>query len=419
MKKATEIQADGHARAVSDCQDSARPRVVILGPSRGAVSGVSEHLNQLFASRLSEQVELIHFQVGSEGRSESGRRRVWRQAIGPVQLAYLLIRTRAAAIHLNTSIDRRAFWRDLLYLLVAKALRRKVVYQIHGGALPIEIQSHSAILGLAFSVCLRLPDAIVVLTADEETQYRATARGTPVLRIPNAVDLAPYADFPARDYSSRTPLRLVYIGRLAKDKGLYETLEAMALLSRRGAAGRIRLTLAGSGSEEQRLRKAVVEFGLDSLVEIIGPVFGEKKRIFWRNADLFIFPTRREGLPYAVLESLAAGTPLVTTRAGGIPDAIENGVHGVFLDTASPGAVADTVSALLENSETLRHMSDACRQRAAERYGLSRLEHQLCELYRSMLSDTSPCGSEEPPAHNLGQRGIGDASGKKGNQTGD
>ncbi len=364
------------------------PKVLVLGPARNAVSGVSEHLNQLFGSRLSERIHLIHFQVGSEGRAESRTRRLWRLLSSPLWLAWWLVHKRIAAVHINTSINHRAFWRDLGYLFVAKALRKKVVYQVHGGVLPMEIGSRSALLRYAFSACLRLPDAIVVLTAEEESQYRATAGDTRVFRIPNAVDLVPYADFGPREYGQGT-IRLAYIGRLAADKGIYETVEALAILVRRGTAVPLRLDIAGTGPEESHLRERVAEYGIGGYVRFLGAVFGEEKRRFWREADLFVFPTRHdEGLPYAVLESLAAGIPLVTTRVGGIPDAVSEGIHGVFLDAVSPASVADAIAALVADRERLRVMSAACRRRAAEQYGIARLEHQFTELYTEIFIDT-------------------------------
>lgn len=389
------------------------PRVVIMGPARDAVSGVSEHLNQLMGSGLTKQLDLIHFQVGSEGRQESRAARVLRLIASPLQLAHLLIRAHASAIHLNTSIDRRAFWRDLLYVFVAKALRCKIVYQIHGGILPEQVRQRSPMLSQMFSAFLLLCNAIVVLTTEEERQYRALVRGVPVVRIPNAIDLAPYSDFPERDYQSETPLRLVFIGRLAASKGIYDALEAMDLITQHDAACRIFLAIAGNGPEKERLEKRIAERRLEDRVRLLGPVFDEGKTLFWRNADLFIFPTRREGLPYAVLESLAAGTPVVTTRVGGIPDAVDDGVHGVLLDAISPSAVATAITDLLAHPETLRRMSRACRQRAAERYGIVRLERQFSELYQTLFPNGSSHAQGAFPYLDSPQHGTGCSVRKK------
>src|SRR5580658_5051250 len=118
--------------------NSSRSKVLLLGPARSAVSGVSTHLNQLFASNLAQSFSLSQFQVGSEGRSEGRMGTLLRMLISPFQLTLRLLRTRPDVVHINTSFEPKGYWRDLVYLVIAKLLRLKVVYQVHGGAQPQE-----------------------------------------------------------------------------------------------------------------------------------------------------------------------------------------------------------------------------------------------------------------------------------------
>ena len=98
-----------------------RPAVLVLGPSRDAISGVTTHVNSLLDSRLAGEFALEHFQVGSEGRAEGAAARWLRLAASPFALAAAVLRRGAAVVHLNTSLNAKAWWRDLVYLLVAKA----------------------------------------------------------------------------------------------------------------------------------------------------------------------------------------------------------------------------------------------------------------------------------------------------------
>ena len=81
--------------------------VVLLGPSREAISGVTTHLNGLLGSRLVARFDLVHFQVGSEGRREGFFGRLARLAASPFLLAATLVRTGAELLHINTSLNRR------------------------------------------------------------------------------------------------------------------------------------------------------------------------------------------------------------------------------------------------------------------------------------------------------------------------
>jgi len=97
-----------------------RPVALALGPHRGAPSGVSAHVNNLLSSSLSREFTLQHFQVGTEGRNEGAFAR-WRRIVAsPFALAHEIIASGATIVHINTSLNRRAFWRDLMYVVVAK-----------------------------------------------------------------------------------------------------------------------------------------------------------------------------------------------------------------------------------------------------------------------------------------------------------
>jgi hypothetical protein len=114
--------------------DAARPVVLVLGPHREAVSGVSTHLNGLFASLLAGEFSLVHFQVGSEGRGKGAVARLARLSTSPLRLASAILARGAAIVHINSSLNARAFWRDLVHMLVAKACGARVLFQVEDDA---------------------------------------------------------------------------------------------------------------------------------------------------------------------------------------------------------------------------------------------------------------------------------------------
>ena len=113
-----------------------REPVMLLGPRRDALSGVSTHLSVLFSSRLAQEFALIHFEVGSEGRNEGSIARLLRLISSPFRLATAIVGQRAVVVHLNTALTPRAYWRDLAYMIVARFCGARVLYQIHGGPVP-------------------------------------------------------------------------------------------------------------------------------------------------------------------------------------------------------------------------------------------------------------------------------------------
>jgi glycosyltransferase involved in cell wall biosynthesis len=361
-----------------------RARVLLLGPSLSAVSGISTHLVEILRSPLAADFRLRHFQTGSQGRTESPARRLARLAWSPMAFAAALVVERVALVHVNTSMDRKAFWRDAVYVLVARALGRRVVYQVHGGEPPEQFARRSRVFETFFRWLLRQPDAVVLLAQSEREDYARFARLERVEVIANGIDVAAY--LPAREKTFDGPrMHLLYLGALHRAKGVHELVRAMAILRDRGALAGLQLDIVGSGPVESSLKQQVRDLGLDDSVRFAAPVFGGEKLRLWEEAHLFVLPSDHEGLPYALLESLASGTPVVATGVGGIGEAIVDGDHGVLVPRQDAEAVADAIAALRSDPERLRRMSRRCVERARERYTADRLASELRSLYQNVL----------------------------------
>lgn len=357
-----------------------KTRVLLLGPDRGAISGVSTHLNLLFGSELARRFELRHFQIGSEGREEGRLGTLARMVASPFQLAAAFARSGADILHVNTSLSPKSYWRDLMYVAVAKLCGARVVYQLHGGSV-------EDLWKPALRATLRWPDVVVALSKSELHEIRALAPEQNVALVPNAIDGAPFLRLPrpapAQAGEAGAPLRLVHIGRLIRAKGVFEMVEGLALAQRQGVAAH--LVIAGDGPALAELREAVDRLGLDRAVTFAGPTFGEAKAKLLGEADVLVFPTyHREGLPYALLEGMAAGLVPITTRIAAIPDVVADGVHGLFVQPKDPEAIAQALAALDADRERLGRMSAACRARVAASYSIERLADDFTALYRSL-----------------------------------
>lgn len=356
--------------------------VVLLGPRLKAVSGISTHLDLLFGSRLAEEFTLIHFQIGSEGQSENALNRLFRLLVSPLVLAIAILRHRATLIHLNTSLNFRAYWRDLAYLLIARICGARVLYQVHGGARPEQFFNGNRALTAFLRWTLLLPDAIVVLARCELEAYRNFVPRQQVLALPNSIDCTSYVKLAHERSDPSAPLRLIYIGRLAREKGLFELLQAVRLAQTEGIE--VRLVVAGSGPDDTPLRQYAVELGIENVVSFTGPVFGECKIKLLRAADVFVLASHAEGLPYALLESMAAGVPVIATRVGAIPDVVLGESHGLFVPLQDPNAIAHAIVRLAADRELLAQMSAACRIRVAGGYSIDRLAGEFCRLYSEL-----------------------------------
>ena len=356
-----------------------RPTVLLLGPDRGVISGVATHLNLLLGSALARRFDIVHFQVGSEGRKENKLSLALRLLTSPLRLAAAILKSGASVVHLNPSLNPKAFWRDLPHLLAAKLCGARVIYQVHGGSAG---EMNPAVLRAA----LALPDAVVVLSRVELDALQRLLPRQNILLVPNAIDCTPFLR-PHRTASG--PLRLFHIGRLVAAKGVFETVQALKLARERGVDAE--LVIAGDGPALSQLEEQVEKLGLNAHVTFAGPTFGERKTELTCAADLLLLPTyHSEGLPYALLEGMAAGLVPIVTRIAAIPDVVSEGVHGLFVPPRDPEAIAQAVVRLDSDRAGLARMSAACRERALSAYSIERLADDFTALYSSIGGSAAP-----------------------------
>jgi glycosyltransferase involved in cell wall biosynthesis len=355
-----------------------RPAVIALGPSLSAVSGVSTHINQLLGSQVARRFPIVHFQVGSQGRNEGVFKKLTRFIVSPFGLFLSVVWHRPAIVHLNTSLNFKGYWRDLVYFLVAYLMGRKVIYQVHAGALPQEFFPHQTIRAAVQRWMLRTVDVIVVLSKDEQKAYRAFVPEARIVVIPNALNVhrAPHSR------TRRDALELIYLGRLVESKGLRTALEALQLLV--GQERRLKLSIAGTGPEESRLKAYAAELGLQQHVCFPGPLFDEAKYAFLSKGDVFILPTWQERLPYALLEALAAGAVPVTTGVGAIPDVVQDRVHALLVPPGDAPALADAIARLDDDRAMLDRMARAGHERVVQQYNIDRFAADFSRLYESL-----------------------------------
>lgn len=177
--------------------------------------------------------------------------------------------------------------------------------------------------------------------------------------------------------------RMLYLGVLIPRKGLGDLLDAVLLLKQRGELGRRRFVIAGSGEEEEQLKRRTKELGLEEEVSFAGWVDGEKKEALILDSQVLISPSYNEGLPVSVLEAASYGMPIVSTDVGDISSVVRNGENGVLI---RPGEVTELAEGILAVSqeETFGRMSKRSREIAEEMFSIDLFYDKLNRLYHQL-----------------------------------
>ncbi len=163
-------------------------------------------------------------------------------------------------------------------------------------------------------------------------------------------------------------------------------LRAFAVVRQRFPAAR--LTIAGTGPEAARLRALAAALGIAAQVHFAGRLERDAMAALLRECTVTLNPSRVDNTPNSVLESLASGVPVVSTRVGGVPFIVEDGVTALLVPVHDPAAMAAAVLRLLDDPALARALAQAG-LKEAQRYTWERVAPVLAAVYRSVLARPS------------------------------
>jgi glycosyltransferase involved in cell wall biosynthesis len=202
--------------------------------------------------------------------------------------------------------------------------------------------------------------AVVANSAGLRTTARRFAPELPILEIPNGVDTTRFSPG-AASLRNDVP-QLLFVGRLARQKGVDVLLDALALVRDHPW----QLVVAGDGPERAPLAEQVSRLGLADRVHFRGWVQREDLPDLYRSADVFVFPSHDEGMPNVVLEAMASALPIIATRVPGNDELVRD--NGKLVPPGDARAFAEALQPLL-SSETLREqLANSSRALAVAHY---------------------------------------------------
>ena len=235
---------------------------------------------------------------------------------------------------------------------------------------------------------LRGAARLIVQTREEERLVRELRIPLPPVAIvpPGYAPLPPSpADGPtfARTYGLDGPY-LLFVGRLASNKGLVELVDAFVPLSRR--APDATLVLVGAdGGMAGRVDARARQRGIAGRVRRIGYLADERLLASaYRDARAVVLPSEYEAFGLVLLEALAQGTPVVASRVGGIPEIVEDGRTGLLVPPRSPEALARALERMWDEPELGRRLGAAGRQEVVPRYSWSAVATEVDRIYREV-----------------------------------
>lgn len=360
-------------------------RVLIVHPDLSRLGGIEAYFVKLFP-----HLTVPHESFGIARRPDEGslldrlRRitsdywRYWRRLADPA----------ITAVHLNPSLEPKSFYREALFLLLARLRAKKTLVFFHGWSPEFQQQIDRG-GGRAFRALYGRADAFVVLAKSFEAALRRWGIRQPVHAEVIVIEDEALATFDLdraiRSRLASPRIRVLFASRLMRSKGILTTIEALHIIQR--SHPQFELAVAGDGEAAGEAAALAARLQVAN-VSFLGVVSGARKYETFRDAHLLCFPTSHgEGFPNVIVEAMAHGLPVVTRPVGGIPDFFQDGAHGFLTPSTAAADIAALILRVAADPLLYRRMAEASHRYARDHFLASDAARRLDRLYDGLAPE--------------------------------
>jgi len=389
------VVAHNYPRFLGDPAGAYIARLARAAATAGAtVQVIAPHSAAAREDEETDHLRVHRFRYAPESLERVGYRGdVSRSALlSPLTLATLpayLLRFRSAirrhATTGNPQVVHAHWWFPAGWLV--SGLGVPYIVTCHGS--DVRLLERSAVLRRVSRAVFRGAGAVTAvsrfLAADLERQTDGLRR--PVAVTPMPVDVELFSRGLATPKA--TPPRLLYAGNLVPNKGVDVLLRAVAVLRQRGTTCRVKIL--GEGPARSDLERLARALGIDDHVEWSDFVPQDRMPAEYGASMVTVLPTRgqAEGLGLVLVEALLAGSAVVGTPAGGIPEVVQDGATGLLARDGDPNDLADKILRLLSDPGLRDRLTSTGRARAMETYSSTAAARGFLELYHALADDRS------------------------------
>ncbi|MDL1891994.1 glycosyltransferase [Sphingobacteriales bacterium CHB3] len=233
------------------------------------------------------------------------------------------------------------------------------------------------------------------LAMSEDMKHDAVALGIPEEKIVihyHGINVTRFL-FEQRTYNRKQIFNILCVGTLEAKKGQHHLIRSFAELRRQRPDIDARLTLVGRGPMLDECMRLAQESNVQDRVNFAGyvPHLDPKLLEYYRNADVFVhFSTKqscgdKEGIPGTIVEAMASGLPVVTTRHAGIPEIIYDGIQGILLDEKDVAGITRSLLALYDDEDMCKRLGQEASYRALRELDVQAKTRNLERIYEKVV----------------------------------
>ena len=328
-------------------------RILILAPIFSPKGPIPKHTPWLVEGlkALGCEVELASW--GAKRDEPSLLKKMVDRAVDIVDVRRKLKNHRYEVVIVKTAHDWNSLARDLPLVLTITNYCPCLILQFHGSWTKTSTTGWNTIYKWLTKLMIENVHGGLVLSNEEISLWRALTSKIPFYKVKNPYKIQDDGiNEVLHKREDIRPLKILFSGRIIKEKGIFELLSAFAAVS---TLHDCVLHLAGDGKDMNAVRRQINRLEIDKKVLLSGWLQGNALKKAYQEAHIFVLPSWSEGFPFVLYEAMEAGLPIITTEMRGMADELVAGVHATFIPPRNEEALAEAMHALLSDPQ-LRQM---------------------------------------------------------------
>lgn len=344
-----------------------KKKILIVGPgtktSKGGIAAVTKQM--LESEELKNAAEITEY----SSYKDSNKIACLLYGIAKIIL-FPFYAVHKDVIHIQMT-SKGSMVRKSNYVKIAKKMNKKIIVQIHCCDYFLDCmdkkQKEKA------KEVLKMADKVLVLSEKFADRIRKELGLTNVEMLPNGIDPDEYI------YEKSKNDAIVYLGKLTRQKGCFDILEALKHLKEKYGL-QPECVFAGNGAGEEELKKKTKEYGLSKVI-FLGWVEGEEKKSLLKGSGIMLLPSYHEGFPVSILEGMVSGCYIIASDVGACADMAE----GEFINAGDADFLGKKIKDVLCMShEEYENTLQKNREKSETEYNIHNIHSRLSNIYKDI-----------------------------------
>lgn len=360
--------------------------VLVIGVYPPPFGGMATYIKDMLESNLNKQYKLIHFDTTNR---LSPDKTIFQSAFFHLQritkLVNMLIFSRPNIVHMHIC-SYQSFWRSSVDIALVKIFSRaKLLLHVHGAYFDKFYLESIALNKRIIKFTLNCSTNIIVLSRYWFDFFSGVVDSNKLCIVENGIvtkDYLNHFEIRLAKNGQTDKINIFFIGEIGKRKGVYDIFNVIPEVIKKSP--KAHFSFAGSFEDktiESEIYDLIKRKNLKNYVSFLGLVTGKQKNKSFEDADIFILPSYAENFPISMIEAMASGLPVVTSRVGAIPEIIKDGENGFVVDPGDCSQIVEKILALSKDYNLRMSMGKHNREIALRRFDFNRVSEDIDHAY--------------------------------------